>query len=225
VPNLGALLDNDIILKACRYLLTPKLMNVVSACGQSAVLGSAKFVLRHRIARSRGRVDKAAVTAALDALLMTVAELEPYEPEVLLAADFQEMAQLHSLALDPGESLLLAVLVLRPAALLLTGDKRAIVAAEWVLEQRSLLSSAEGKVACLEQIAAELMRAIGPDSLRAKICADCEADMALSICFSCGSEAFSESNALEGLSSYLRELRAAAPRLLVHSDDLSSIPT
>jgi hypothetical protein len=169
--------------------------------------------------------DKAAVAAALDGLLAAVSVLEPDDKEVLLAADLQELAQTLSLPLDPGESILLAILVLRPIALLVTGDKRAIAAAESVLEQRSLSATAEGKVACLEQLVTELLRSMEPEALRASICADLGADKALTICFSCGSDVFSGANALAGLSSYVREVRAAAPTLLVRSDDLSALLT
>jgi hypothetical protein len=223
VPDQDVLLDNDILLKACRYFLVPTLLDAVSGYGEPAVLGSAKFVLSHRIARSRALVNKARVAAALDALLKAVSVLEPDDEEVLLAANFQEQAQLLNLALDPGESILLAILVLRRAALLVTGDKRAIVAAEAVLKQQSLMVLADGKVACLEQLAAECLRAIGPEALRASICADREADRSMTICFSCGSDGFSGSNTSAGLSSYVRDVRASAPTILVRSDDLSAL--
>ena len=216
------LLDNDIVLKVCRYLLAGKLLETLSRCGKSAVLGSAKFVLRHRIGRSPGLADKARVTAELEAFLRAASVVEPGEAEVLLAADLQERAQLLGLALDTGESILLAVLVQRDVSLLATGDKRGIAVAEVVLEQQSLLTAAEGKVACLEQLAAELLRSIGPEVLRAKICADCDADKSLTICFSCGSDAFSEASVSAGLTSYVNAVRTTAPRLLVQSDDLSA---
>ena len=219
----GVLLDNDIVLKACRYLLALSLLETLSGCGMPAVLGAAKFVLRRRIARGRGLVDKQGATAELETFLRVVAVLEPGDSEVLLAADFQEQAQFLDVPLDPGEGILLAILVRRPASLLATGDKRAIAAAEAVLKRRSLLPFAEGKVACLEQLAGELLRTIGAEALRVKICADCDADKSLTICFSCGSETFSGANASAGLSSYVRDVRATAPRLLVRSDDLSAL--
>lgn len=222
MPDL-LLVDNDIILKACRFALAPDLVALLAPRGRAAILGSATFVLRSRLARKKDVADQSSATAALDALLLTMPAVEPADGEVMLAAQFEELAQTLGLALDGGESLLFAILILRPAALMVTGDKRAIAAAEIVhLRLLTAAGPAAGKVACLEQVMATLLKALGPDALRKRVCADPEADKTLAICFGCASASFSGANAEEGLRSYVGAVRRSAPTLLLPSDDLSA---
>ncbi len=222
VPDL-ILIDNDVVLKACRLALAPDLIALLEPRGQAAILGSARFVLHNRLARRKDVADRASATAALDGLLLAVPAVEPVDGEVMLAAQFEELAQTLGLALEGGESLLFSILVLRPAALLATGDKRAIAAAEAVLARLSAaMGPAIGKVACLEQVVAALLGVLGPEALRRRVCADPEADKALAICFGCGSPSFSGADAAQGLGSYVGAVRCSAPTLLLPSGDLSA---
>lgn len=216
------LLDNDVALKVCRYALHEEALAALSRRGPVAVLGTAKYVLPPLLARARGVGDGPGAAAALDRLLAAAEAVEPSGAEVGLAAAFEEEALRLGAPLDGGESLLLAVLVLRPADLMLTGDKRAVGAAGRVLADPHA-GAAAGRVACLEQLAATLLAVVGVDAMRARVCADAAADKSLAVCFACASpRPCAGDDALVGLSSYVRHLRGAAPGLLVPSDDLSA---
>ena len=64
---------------------------------------------------------------------------------------------------------------------LLTGDKRAIVAVEELLETYGWLTSVCGRVKCLEQLVYSLMSQIGLDTTRVSICSEPAADTALDL--------------------------------------------
>jgi hypothetical protein len=155
-------------------------------------------------------------------MLSRLDQLEPDRDEVTLAAVFETEAQTLGLALDSGESLLLAVLVRRSAGLLLTGDKRAIGAIEQLIKRTGELGI-RGRLACLEQLICDLLISYSPDYLRARICREPDVDVTLSICFSCHSGALAGASAAEGLVSYVRALRRDAPTALISSDDLSAV--
>ena len=80
-----------------------------------------------------------------------------------------------------------------------------------------------GRVACLEQVVAALIRRHGAEAIRARICGEAAVDTSLSICFSCSAvEANPESIRL-GLASYINHLRGDAPRALFGADELSFV--
>ncbi len=209
------------LLKACRYLLVADVLAALAPLGQPAVLGSARFVLRNRLRRIAG--DGPEVMAQLDALLCSTTAVEPDEAEILLAADLQEEAQLRGLAMDAGEGLLLAVLVLRPAACLVTGDKRAIAAAEALVPTLPLGSGLTGKLLCLEHVVLAVMDSLGHDVLRARICEAPEADKALANCFGCGAGIRDGNKTRMGLHSYAADVLAGAPTLLMTMDAVRAI--
>ena len=220
------LLDNDVMLKTCCYAVVDDVVQCLrEIAGHVLALGVAAFVLRNRIARATYIADKEAAAAALGRLLDAISLLEPADEEVALAADLEAEAQARSASLDSGESLLLAVLLLRCAALMLTGDKRAIHAIEVITHALGYAPRATGRIACLEQLVVALLGRCEPDSLHQRICREPAADTAVSLCFSCNSGAFSVENALQGLSSYISAVRSQAPTVLVPQDDLSTRAT
>jgi hypothetical protein len=150
----------------------------------------------------------------LDAFLGTVAELEPTDSEQELAAELELAAQQRGFALDSGESLLSAITIERPLDALLTGDKRAIVAIEELLNDVLRLPEIRGKLKCLEQAVLELSGQIGLYPIRAAVCGQPEVDKALTMCFSCLNAIYEEDSVREGLQSYVKNLRAAAPLAL-----------
>ena len=133
----------------------------------------------------------------------------------------QEAAQRLGLPLDGGESQLLAVVLHRAGALMLTGDKRAIGAGETVLKEIGSVRDAEGRLACLEQMLASLATQLGHDVARDAICSDAGADATLTICYACHADGCSQAECLAGLESYQAALRAAAPTLLAPGRDLN----
>ncbi len=218
----AVLLDNDILLKVCRYLLVADVLAALGPLGPPAVLGSARFVLRKRIQRTAG-APKPELMAQLDAVLRSAVTVEPDEAEILLAADLQEEAQLRGLALDAGEGLLLAVLALRPAACLVTGDKRAIAAAEALVPTMSPVGGLTGKLLCLEQVMLAMMHSLGHDGLRVRICGAPDADRALANCFGCGTGIWDGDETRIGLHSYAADVLASAPTLLMTMDAVRAI--
>jgi hypothetical protein len=130
MPDL-TLLDNDVVLKTCCYGLAPQALRCLQDRGSTvAALGIAQFVLPKKAARSPNISDKARATAALKDAFAILSFEEPDETELALAAELEDLAQAQGVELDTGESQLVAMLVRRSATMLLTGDKRAIVAVE-----------------------------------------------------------------------------------------------
>lgn len=223
MPNL-TLLDNDVVLKACCYGLAPQALRcLLDRGGTIAALGIARFVVPKKAARSANISDKARAAAALKDAFALLSFEEPDEAELALAAELESLAQTQGVELDTGESQLVAMVVRRSATMLLTGDKRAIVAVEAIAPRAGLTESLRGRVACLEQLIRSLLARLGLDVLRAAICKEAGADKALAICFSCSTNTCTEQSVLEGLASYVEALRRRAPTVMLNTDDLSDV--
>ena len=95
----------------------------------------------------------------------------------------------------------------------LTGDKRAIVAIEGLVDADERLAALSGKVYCLEQLILIVLSADSNEKLRDSICTESSVDKTLTICLSCRSNSGFEATA-ECLGSYIRDLRSKAPRVL-----------
>ncbi|GLI21916.1 hypothetical protein GGQ86_000782 [Xanthobacter flavus] len=217
----GILLDNDVVLKACAYRCQNEVIERTTLGDvPPAMLRIARYTLLSILSRPCGVIDLEGATAALYELLPQVQLLDPTETEIELAAEFEELAMSNSFSFDSGESQLVAILILRNAALLITGDKRAIAALAGIAP-----SPAEGRIACFEQLAALLLAKYSHEQIRLRVCSEAGADKAISICFSCKSEATSSENILAGLASYIRDLRSKTGHILI--DDailLSKVP-
>jgi hypothetical protein len=102
-----------------------------------------------------------------------------------------------------------------------TGDKRAIAAADTIFPVLAELTGLAGKLACLEHLVMRLAERIGYAESRRRICAEPMADKALSLCFACNNpETRSDHSSLEGLKSYINDLRSRAPTTLCSEDVL-----
>ena len=226
VPIMGdqVLVDNDVVLKACCYDLVDEVIDFLAGTDRTVhVLGVARFVLGRAISKRGNIADKDRAADRLARLLGRVALLEPEEDELLLAAGFEEAAQSRGVDLDGGESQLLAVLVARSARLLITGDKRAIRAIEPIVAERGCGEQVARRIACLEQVAMALVGRLGGETIRQRVCAEPAIDKSLAACFSCASGTCILEFILEGLASYIKDLRGHAPSVLVDSDDLSTV--
>lgn len=208
--------DNDIILKGACYGLLPDICRggAEVAAEDLGVLSSCRFIVADRIRQHGSLRDANRALQALAPFLEAAITLDPTEDEQRLAADIELGAQELGLPLDTGESQLCAVVVERSIPAMLTGDKRAVIAMEQLLEACGWLSYACGKVRCLEQLVLAMIDRIGPDTVRACICAEPGADNALGICFSCHDGVATEAAIIEGLRSYIDHLRAQAPHIL-----------
>jgi hypothetical protein len=133
--------------------------------------------------------------------------LEPDEAELVLAAEMEALAQRGGYSFDSGESLLVALLVCRGGGVLLTGDKRAIIALQHLRGLHAETAKAVKRIACLEQLMTKVLAQEGGAAVRSGICQEPGVDAALTICFRCASSPADDSVYLEGLTSYVDDLR------------------
>lgn len=220
----SVLVDNDVVLKTCCYGVVDEVIGCLSGQTRTVhVLGAIQYVLSNAITKKKNILDKKTAAERLAKFLGMVEHLEPDADELLLAAEFEAAAQAQDLELDAGESQLLAVLIRRSAALLLTGDKRAIRAIEPVVDASGHIQFTEQRVACLEQVVLALVNRHGAELVHQRVCNEAAVDKSLAICFACTSGKCNPESILQGLSSYINSLRSDAPRSLVTSNDLSSV--
>jgi hypothetical protein len=218
----NAVVDNDILLKICLYGLDEEFTELLSQVALVAtVLPVARYVVRSRL-EHLGSASSTGVWGALERLLSGLVAAEPDTDELQLAAIFESDAQRQNLELDGGESQLLAMLITRGLRLLLTGDKRAVRAFERLADHHPM---PEGFVCCLEQVVLTLVRRLGVSPLRDHICKEPAADKTISTCFACRSSAADPASVIEGLTSYIKDIRRSAHRVLVGADDLSGLAT
>lgn len=207
-----ALVDNDVVLKLCCYGCHHGLARALGGA-RPTMLRVGRHVLLHRAARSRGIQERERVAEALAEAFAIIGLAEPDEDETELAARMEEDAARLALPLDVGESQLLAMLLTRAAPLLVTGDKRAVVAVHDLD-----IEGVDGRIACLEQVMTALLDDLGLAALRAAVCAEPKADRAVAACFGCSGGPALEASVREGLSSYVEHLRAATGSTLVAGD-------
>lgn len=211
--RLDAVVDNDVLIKAAAYGVISDLVEAVAGSVNAVgILGVARYVVAAQLQRQKGVADRALAAEQFSKIVARVKELEPSDVEVDLATTIEEAAARRQLQLDTGEAQLFAVAVERHLTSVLTGDKRAIAAAEELLPDVGSLLALARRVVCLEQGLALLVTRIGPCELRARVCAS-PVDTAITICFACHSAPGDEFYP-EGLHSYIEALRVAAPTLL-----------
>lgn len=212
-----AALDNDVVIKAISYGLVSSFWPSEVIARGVGVLGVARFVLRQRLEQAALQRDLSAVLSDLDDVLSRVLELQPTEAETALAAEFEAAAQQSNLEIHLGESQLASIVITRRIERLDTGDKRAVRSFEALAIELESLAILAGRLRCLEQIVrVSLVDAESPDSIIEAVCAEPAVDKALTFCFACVSESKPPLAAiLEGLDSYISELRADARRMLV----------
>lgn len=212
------LVDNDVVLKTCCYGIDEPLLELLDDVEATPlVLAVARYVIEGRIKRDRSLVDRERARKSFARTIDRLREVEPTDAELTLAAGFEAAAQALNLELDGGESQLLAMLIERGLPLLLTGDKRAIVAIERIAGDALPGPS----VACLEQVMTMILGRIGLGRLRERVCSETGVDRALTSCFACRSTVVDTAAVVEGLDSYVGHLRKSSSRILLDADDLS----
>lgn len=215
----SAAVDNDVLIKLACYRLLCDVLAVFGGSGSVGILGAARFVVTNNIRRSSGINDQESALQDFAAFLAEAEELEPADDEIDLATELEEAASQLGAGLDFGESQLCAIVLLRKIPMLVTGDKRAIVAAEILKSEVGNLAELEGKFVCLEQLVLGLTDRIGHAASREKICAEPNVDKALSICFACWSDTHgADSSVADGLRSYIGDIRSTAWTLLYPQD-------
>lgn len=204
-----AAIDNDVLIKAAAYGLLTATSEAFG--GSVGVLGVARFVVTKRLEKDRRIADAAQATANWLGFLDGAEELEPSADELDLATAIEEAAAARGLPLDVGESQLCAIVITRQVRRLVSGDKRAVKAAEQLLPSVAALAAMSGAWVCLEQLVAALADRVDAEGIRVSICAEPDMDRALTICMSCGSTGPWSG---EGIESYVNDLREHAPTLL-----------
>ncbi|HEY1757828.1 MAG TPA: hypothetical protein VGG72_20835 [Bryobacteraceae bacterium] len=208
------LIDNDILLKSACYRLLAEL--VTANCGTDHVgyLTAARFVISNRIRRATLRGDAAVIETELLSFLANHVAIETTPEEQALAAALEASAQRMPVSLDTGESQLLAVMALRTLPSMFTGDKRAIIAIERLIDVVEEIVVVSGKVICLEQLVNRALSQGDAIAIRIAVCGEPDIDRTLNICFSCHNSEQPTASIFEGLDSYISDLRRQAPRTL-----------
>lgn len=196
--------------------------NCMPGCnGCTGLIDAAQYVARKRLPTKASDATRA--LSYLESFIAAMVMLQPTDAELALAADFEAAAATLGVDLDTGESQLCAMAAYRGAPVILTGDKRAITAAEALLDKVDSISGLTGHLACLEQAMNLALDRYGAAVVRDRIVAEPRIDRALNICFSVSAaEAPDAALVSEGLRSYLNDLRSRAPRLLLSGDVLTT---
>lgn len=213
--------DNDVVLKVACYSLHDEFIGSTTIGGAPpSLLSVGKYVVEGRIKRTHRLVDRDRALASFEAILAQASMIEPDDTELALAADFEAAARECGLELDTGESQLLAITISRACCLLLTGDKRAIRAIAAVCPAK-----VAERIACLEQLIAQIVQTAGLARVQAKVCSEPQTDQALSICFGCSSGGVDDDNVFAGLKSYIENLQEDAAGVLLPGGDLTGLST
>jgi hypothetical protein len=208
------LLDNDVLLKGSCYGLLPQLIGVNCEAPPIGYLAVARFVLIRKLKKVNLRGERSQAESRLLAFLADHESIEPTQKEQDLASELEASAQTLALPLDTGESQLLAILAIRQANRLLTGDKRAIAATEALLDSVPVLVAATGKLKCVEQLFRRAVEGGGIDAFRVAICGEPDVDRTLTICFQCSAAYIEAPEVCAAFDSYINDLRRIAPRVL-----------
>jgi hypothetical protein len=216
------LLDVDVVIKLAAYDLLTDIAHPGCGAGcerRPGVTAATKYVALSQLKRRASNAD--AAIARLDQYLASTAVLEPTEPELQLAAKLESEANCAGLALDTGESQLCAMAILRAVPAILTGDKRAIAAAESLAAKVPQLWALARRVACLEQAVTLAVARLGALAVRDRVLAEKEMDKAISICFQFANPSVPGTFEPTGLTSYINSVRSSAPTLMMPGECLA----
>ena len=210
--------DNDALLKLNAYALWDDACAVLGVSAADVrTLVEAPYVLR----RYRGQAKKQSQYGAdgIDRALVAVERAAPVDlPEDLSERDalLDGARRLNPVKppIDPGEALLFAAAASRAEFYLTTGDKRALLALHGLPEASPICEGLAGRVLCVEHILLKLVEARGLDHVRPLVRAVPACDAAIRMAFGSSVPA-SEGSVLEGLRSYVANLRQETGTLLV----------
>lgn len=211
-------LDNDTLIKLAAYRLLYRAIGAVGRGRPVGMLGAGRFIVPHALRRHRHINDRAGALADWSNAGSRLEVLEPTNDEVALAASIEETATAHGLAMDTGESQLCAIAIARGMSHIVTGDKRAISAAEALQRFVEVLRVLGRRLVCLEQVLAGLVRDVGVGPVRTAVCSEPGVDKAAAICFACSGMTSGTAVDPAGLVSYINAVRGTAPSLLWHGD-------
>ncbi len=212
--------DTDAVHKLLVYgLIDEAKVALGSTLPQFHCLGASKYVVRRLITDGNFHKSREDLESEFKRVLSCITLIEPTAEEVELAARLESIAQQSGNSLDVGESQLCAVLATRHLDLIVTGDKRAIVAAENLYQIDSEYSFLSSKFASIEQVFLNMIKIHDLEKLKSSVCLESGIDKSLSTCFSCTSKIINSDSTIEGLKSYVNNLKSRAASVL---NDLSS---
>jgi len=213
-----AYIDNDILHKLSAYGLLLDLLGSRPLDNDNfLMLGAARYIVLKKLQKKPPVRGAELSIAEFEAAIAKIDTIEPSDEEVKLASEFEYAAQQLNVDFDPGESLLCAALLLRGGGHIFTGDKRAVLALQALLNAEAISAEVCHRVACLEQLFLLLLQNKEHADIRSAVCAEQTVDRALANCFSCYSKNSGVDTWREGLASYIRDLLAKAPRVLIES--------
>lgn len=190
-----------------------------AGCSRSiGVTATTRYVAVDQLRRRAS--NSSAAIARLDQYLASAAVLEPNEAELRLAAKFENAGSRSGVALDTGESQLAAIAITRTVPGVVTGDKRAIAAAESLLAGVPELGDLARRVACMEQVMTLVVKRLGARAVRTRVLAEARVDKAISICFQVTMPSVPNTFEPTGLTSYINSVRVSAPTLLMPGECL-----
>lgn len=207
-----ALVDADIVIKLARLVLMRHTLDLLPAWADTpAILGATRFVARSRVERQASQTSRVVALASLNVFLRRALVVEPTRNELILAGRLEDEAQALDVALDTGESQLVAILCTRGARWMFTGDKRAMAALETLSQTIDELSALTGRVVAFEQLILDLSGIVGLAAVDSHVRNDPATDGAIRIVFRPGR---ASGEMVEALNSYIRDLRRSCPTVL-----------
>lgn len=201
------LLDADALSKLAHWDLLDELSALVGVQPErAATLSSLLHRARKACTKPDGKLFKDAAAAARAVNYLEKMTRLP-EPDSKLIELLQSVQ-----GIDSGEVVLFGVLGALDASILVTGDKRAIVAASHALPtaHRARL---ESRIVMVEQIILALLRSRGIEWLREHVCPHRSLDKAVGVVMGYDCQA-TAATVEEGLKSYIADLRSATDGLL-----------
>lgn len=215
-----AFVDNDVVLKMAAYQLAHLLGETAFAMSADFnIIGVTEIILRNQIKKTKA-ADVTLAEEALEEILRSLNKVEPSAAESALAAQIETLAIERGLSLDPGESQLLALTVVRRAGLFVTGDKRAIASLPDAISNIEQLNWVRGRVASFEQLILFFLQEDNFEGMRQNVCRNPEVDVSLRACFQCHSQQPTALDAILGLISYVNDLAMKSEGVLVETNDL-----
>jgi hypothetical protein len=200
-------LDNDITYKLVAFQLFDEAIATLQIDKNSLqVLPTAKFFFQRKQKKKGASPDEflAVVIELVSSCVSVIADVNDTVTE--------ELNQLRQVeGIDEGEAALIVATRSQTDFLLLSGDKRCMRGLARIPEQ--IYKRLCGRVICLEQIILKLIEVKGFVFVRDRVLPMVSCDKSLQICFGVSSPA-TEENVIEGLNSYINDIRQQAPNLL-----------
>jgi hypothetical protein len=202
------LIDNDIAIKLAQTDLLQEVCSMLELTASNTLrLGTLKFVCARKLEKQGlpGRIKSQIIRQISDFCNQYQTISEPEDPKIL--------NQLSSPGIDPGETLLLAQAVMNPAAVLLTGDRRCVIALATDPNLTSVAQLLVGRLEISESVFLRLIDRLGFDPVRDRVLNAPPTDGMLNLAFRTR-ETDPEAHAREALLSAEAQIERILPGLL-----------